>query len=201
SRVAEFDNIVLKNSADGTPVRLRDVGHAELGAEDYSSDLKYWDAGWRTHDGLEAVGLGITQLSNANALEVRRLALAELDRLSKRFPPGMLYQDAFDTTEAVSESIKDVLSTLTEAIGLVILVIFLFLEDWRSTIIPAVTIPVSLVGTFLFVKVLGFSINTLTLFGITLATGLVVDDAIVVIENIERHIQEGEHDTHRAATI
>src|SRR5215831_3661456 len=160
SRVAEFDNIVLKNSADGTPVRLRDVGHAELGAEDYSSDLKYWDAGWRTHEGLEAVGLGITQLSNANALEVRRLALAELDRLSKRFPPGMVYKDAFDTTDAVAESIKDVLSTLMEAIGLVILVIFLFLEDWRSTIIPAVTIPVSLVGTFFFIKVLGFSINT-----------------------------------------
>lgn len=201
SRAAEFDNIVLKTSADGTLVRLKDVGHAELGAEGYSSDLKYWDAEWKTHDGHEAVGMGITQLSNANALEVRRVALAELDRLSKRFPPGMVYKDAFDTTEAVSESIKDVLTTLAEAIGLVILVIFLFLEDWRSTIIPAVTIPVSLVGTFLFVKMLGFSINTLTLFGITLATGLVVDDAIVVIENIERHIQEGEHDSHKASSI
>jgi hydrophobic/amphiphilic exporter-1 (mainly G- bacteria), HAE1 family len=190
---AEFDNIILKTSADGTLVRLRDVGHAELGAEDYSSDLKYM--------GREAVGIGITQLSKANALQVRRLALEELDRLSKRFPPGMVYKNAFDTTEAVSESIRDVLSTLAEAIGLVILVIFIFLEDWRSTIIPAVTIPVSLIGTFLFIKVLGFSINTLTLFGITLATGLVVDDAIVVIENIERHIQEGEHDSHKAASV
>ena len=105
----------------------------------------------------------------------------------------MKYENAFDTTEAVGESIRDVLFTLIEAIVLVILVIFIFLEDWRSTIIPAVTIPVSLIGTFTFVKLLGFSINTLTLFGITLATGLVVDDAIVVIENIERHIQEGEH--------
>jgi HAE1 family hydrophobic/amphiphilic exporter-1 len=147
------------------------------------------------------VGLGITQLSNANALEVDRLAIAELDRLAKRFPPGMTYKNAFDTTDAVGESIRDVLTTLIEAIVLVILVIFIFLEDWRSTIIPAVTIPVSLIGTFAFVKLLGFSINTLTLFGITLATGLVVDDAIVVIENIERHIQEGERDTHKAASV
>src|SRR2546430_10982457 len=107
---------------------------------------------------------------------------------------------AFDTTDVVGESIKDVLTTLIEAIILVILVIFVFLQDWRSTIIPAVTIPVSLIGTFAFVKLLGFSINTLTMFGITLATGLVVDDAIVVIENIERHIQEGETDSHKAAS-
>jgi hydrophobic/amphiphilic exporter-1 (mainly G- bacteria), HAE1 family len=192
SEPAQFDNIILKTNADGTLVRLKDVGRAELGAEDYSSDLQY-----NGHDG---VGLGITQLSNANALEVDRLALAELDRLSKHFPPGMVYENAFDTTDAVGESIKDVLSTLIEAIILVILVIFLFLEDWRSTVIPSVTIPVSLIGTFAFVKLLGFSINTLTLFGITLATGLVVDDAIVVIENIERHIQEGEHNAVQASS-
>lgn len=197
----QFDDIVLKTNTDGTLVRLRDVGHAELGAEDYSSNLKYWSAGWHTRAARDAVGIGVTQLSNANALQVRKLALAELMRQAKRFPPGMEVEDAFDTTEAVSESIKDVLVTLAEAIGLVILVIFLFLEDWRTTIIPAVTIPVSLIGTFLFIKVLGFSINTLTLFGITLATGLVVDDAIVVIENIERHIQEGEHDSHKAASV
>ena len=112
----------------------------------------------------------------------------------------MKYELAFDTTDAVSESIRDVVSTLGQAIFLVILVIFFFLEDWRSTIIPAVTIPVSLIGTFAFVKLLGFSINTLTLFGITLATGLVVDDAIVVIENIERHLQEGETDPVKAAS-
>ena len=190
---SQFDNIILKTNADGTLVRLNDVGRAELGAEDYSSDLMF--------NGYDAVGLGITQLSTANALEVDRLVIAELDRLSKRFPPGMKYQIAFDTTEAVGESIRDVLSTLIEAIVLVILVIFIFLQDWRSTIIPAVTIPVSLIGTFAFVKLLGFSVNTLTLFGITLATGLVVDDAIVVIENIERHIQEGERDTHKAASV
>ena len=193
SEASQFDNIILKTNADGTLVRLKDVGHAELGAEDYSSDLLF--------NGHDSVGLGITQLSNANALEVDRLAVAELERLSKRFPPGMKYELAFDTTDAVGESIYDVISTLVEAIVLVILVIFLFLEDWRTTIIPSVTIPVSLIGTFAFVKLLGFSINTLTLFGITLATGLVVDDAIVVIENIERHIQEGERDAHKAASV
>ncbi len=192
SEASQFENIILKTNADGTLVRLKDVGRAELGAEDYSSDLYY--------NGQESVGLGVTQLSNANALEVDRLALAELARLSKRFPPGMLYEPAFDTTDAVGESIHEVLNTLGIAIVLVILVIFVFLGEWRSTIIPAVTIPVSLVGTFAFVKLLGFSINTLTLFGITLATGLVVDDAIVVIENIERHIQEGEHDAYKASS-
>jgi HAE1 family hydrophobic/amphiphilic exporter-1 len=189
---AQFDNIILKSNADGTLVRLRDVGHAELGAEDYGSQLQF--------NGYPAVGIFLTQLSTANALEVDRRAIAELERLSRHFPPGLKYQLAFDTTDAVGESIRDVLTTLLEAIGLVILVIFLFLEDWRSTIIPSVTIPVSLIGTFAFVKLLGFSVNTLTLFGITLATGLVVDDAIVVIENIERHLQEGERNATKAAS-
>lgn len=192
SEASQFDNIILKTNADGTLVRLKDVGRAELGAEDYSNDLQF--------NGQDAVGVGVTQLSTANALDVDRRAIAELDRLAKNFPPGMHYKLAFDTTDAVGESIRDVLSTLGTAIALVILVIFVFLEDWRSTLIPAVTIPVSLIGTFAFVKLLGFSINTLTLFGITLATGLVVDDAIVVIENIERHIQEGQRDAHKAAS-
>ncbi|MGA9446620.1 MAG: multidrug efflux RND transporter permease subunit [Candidatus Sulfotelmatobacter sp.] len=192
SEAGQFDNIILKTNADGTLVRLKDVGRAELGAEDYSNDLQF--------NGRDAVGIGVTQLSTANALDVDRRAIAELDRLSKNFPPGMHYKLAFDTTDAVGESIRDVLSTLGTAIVLVILVIFIFLEDWRSTLIPAVTIPVSLIGTFTFVKLLGFSVNTLTLFGITLATGLVVDDAIVVIENIERHIQEGQRDAHKAAS-
>ena len=192
SEPSQFDNIILKTNADGTLVRLKDVGRAELGAEDYSSALRY--------NGQDAVGIAVEQLSTANALDVHRDAIAELDRLSKSFPPGMHYRLAFDTTDAVSESIRDVLSTLGTAIVLVILVIFVFLEDWRSTLIPAVTIPVSLIGTFAFVKLLGFSINTLTLFGITLATGLVVDDAIVVIENIERHIQEGERNPRKAAS-
>jgi hydrophobic/amphiphilic exporter-1 (mainly G- bacteria), HAE1 family len=192
SEPEQFDNIILKSNADGTLVRLKDVGRAELGAESYTNDLDY--------NGHEAIGIAVTQLSNANALDVHRRCVAELDRLAKHFPPGMKYEIAFDTTDAVGESIRDVVSTLGTAITLVILVIFVFLEDWRSTIIPAVTIPVSLIGAFAFVKILGFSINTLTLFGITLATGLVVDDAIVVIENIERHLQEGEANPAKAAS-
>ena len=112
----------------------------------------------------------------------------------------MKYVIAFDTTTVVGDSIREVVRTLGEAIVIVIVVIFLFLQDWRATIIPAVTIPVSLVGTFAFIKVFGFSINSLTLFGITLATGLVVDDAIVVIENVQRHITEGDSDPHHATS-
>jgi len=191
SEATQFDNIILKTNADGTLVRLKDVGHAELGAESYSSDLQF--------KGQDAVGIAVTQLSTANALDVDRRAIAELDRLSKRFPPGMHCQLAFDTTDAVGESIRDVVYTVGSAIVLVILVIFIFLGDWRTTMIHFIATPVSLIGTFVFVKLLGFSINTLTLFGITLATGLVVDDAIVVIENIERHMAEGERDSRKAA--
>jgi len=190
---AEFENIILKTGTNGTLVRLKDVGRAELGAEDYGSVL--------TFDGHEAVGIGVTQLPGANALDVDRLAKEELLRLSKTFPPGLKYAVAFDTTTVIGESIKDVLVTLGQAILLVVFVIYVFLQDWRSTLIPAITIPVSLVGTFIFVKLLGFSINTLTLFGITLATGLVVDDAIVVIENVERHITEGITEPHNAASV
>ena len=191
SEPSQFDNIILKTNADGTLVRLKDIGHSELGAENYASDLQF--------NGQDAVGMGVTQLSTANALDVDRRAIAELARLSKSFPPGMHYKVAFDTTDAVGESIRDVTFTVGSAIVLVILVIFIFLGDWRTTMIHFIATPVSLIGTFVFVKLLGFSINTLTLFGITLATGLVVDDAIVVIENIERHIREGEHDSHKAA--
>ncbi|HET7452496.1 MAG TPA: multidrug efflux RND transporter permease subunit, partial [Thermoanaerobaculia bacterium] len=179
---AQFDQIILKSAPDGTLVRLRDVGRAELGAESYGTNLRL--------NGIDAVGMGVLQLPTANALAVDKAVRIELARLARSFPPGLEYLIAFDPTTAVSESIREVLLTLLEAIALVILVIFLFLQDWRVTLIPAITIPVSLVGTFTFVKLLGFSINTLTLFGITLATGLVVDDAIVVIENIERHIRE-----------
>jgi hydrophobic/amphiphilic exporter-1 (mainly G- bacteria), HAE1 family len=192
SEPSQFDDIILKTNNDGTLVRLRDVGHAELGAEEYSSDMQY--------NGQDAVGLGVEQLSTANALDVDRRAIAELERLSKSFPPGMHYRLAFDTTDAVSESIRDVLFTVGSAILLVILVIFIFLGDWRTTMIHFIATPVSLIGTFFFVRLLGFSINTLTLFGITLATGLVVDDAIVVIENIERHITGGERDSRKAAS-
>ena len=192
SEPAQFDDIILKSNADGTLVRLRDVGHAELGAEDYSSDLDY--------NGHDSVGIGITQLNTANALDVHRRCVDELNRLAQHFPPGMKYEIAFDTTDAVSESIRDVIFTVGSAILLVILVIFTFLGDWRTTIIHFIATPVSLIGTFTFVKLLGFSINTLTLFGITLATGLVVDDVIVVIENIERHLQEGEPSAAKAAS-
>jgi hydrophobic/amphiphilic exporter-1 (mainly G- bacteria), HAE1 family len=190
---SEFENIVLKSGTDGTLVRLKDVGHADLGAESYDSLLRF--------NGHDAVGLAVTQLPGANALDVDKAAKLELERLSKTFPPGMKYAVAFDSTTVVGESIKDVLVTLIEAICLVVIVIYLFLQDWRSTFIPAITIPVSLVGTFIFVKLFGFSINTLTLFGITLATGLVVDDAIVVIENVERHITEGITEPHNAASV
>ena len=188
-----FENIVLKTGTDGTLVRVKDVGRAELGAEDYGSVLRF--------NGHDAVGVAVTQLPGANALDVDRAAKQELQRLSKNFPPGLKYAVAFDTTEVIAESIRDVLITLLQAIFLVVLVIYIFLQDWRSTFIPAITIPVSLIGTFIFVKLLGFSINTLTLFGITLATGLVVDDAIVVIENVERHIMEGISEPHNAASV
>ena len=193
SEASQFDDIILKTGTDGTLVRLRDVGHAELGAENYGTILRF--------NGHDAVGLAVTQLPGANALDVDKAAKAELLRLSKNFPPGLKAAVAFDTTTVIGESIRDVLITLLQAIALVIIVIYVFLQDWRSTFIPAITIPVSLIGTFVFVKLLGFSINTLTLFGITLATGLVVDDAIVVIENVERHIVEGITEPHNAASV
>ncbi|MDE3201773.1 MAG: multidrug efflux RND transporter permease subunit [Acidobacteriota bacterium] len=185
----DFDNIIIKNTPNGL-VQLKDVGHAEIGAEDYSSILKY--------NGYSAHGIGVQQLANANALQVDAQAKAVLANLKKSFPPGLDYVIAFDSTTFVHDSIVEVLTTLAEAIAIVIAVIFLFLLDWRATIIPAVTIPVSLVGTFAFIHLFGFSINSLTLFGITLATGLVVDDAIVVIENVQRHIAMEHSDPHEA---
>lgn len=189
---AQFDNIIIKNTPAGI-VQLKDVGHAELGAETYSTDLRY--------DGQEAVGIGVQQLSNANALQVDRDALAELNRLAKTFPPDLQYIIPVDTTTIIGQSIRDVVMTLGEAIAIVIVVIFFFLLDWRATIIPAITIPVSLVGTFAFIKIFGFSINSLTMFGIVLATGLVVDDAIVVIENVQRHISAEHSDPHTATSV
>lgn len=178
----QFDEIIVKNGADGSLIKLKDIGHAELGAENYGASLHF--------NGMEAVGLGITALPSANAIDVSRNVRKELQNLSEYFPPGMRYQVAFDATNSVNESIHEVTFTLVQAIGLVVLVIFVFLQNGRSTLIPAITIPVSLVGTFAFMKAFGFSINTLTLFGITLATGLVVDDAIVVVENIYRTMRE-----------
>jgi len=179
---SEFEDIVIQTAADGTLIKLRDVGRAELGAENYSSFLRF-----RAQDG---VGIGIFQIPGSNALEVARNVKAEMARLAESFPPGMKYQVAFDTTLFVEESLSEVVLTLFMSIGLVVLVIFLFLQDWRTTLIPVITIPLALIGTFGFVKAFGFSINTLTLFGLTLATGMVVDDAIVVVEDISRLIQE-----------
>jgi HAE1 family hydrophobic/amphiphilic exporter-1 len=187
----EFGNIIVKSNANGL-ILLKNIGHAEVGAEDYSSSLEY--------NGHSAQGVGVLQLSNANALEVDAAAKAALLELSKSFPPGLKYAVAFDSTTVVGDSIREVLVTLAEAITIVIVVIFLFLLDWRATIIPAVTIPVSLIGTFAFIRLFGFSINSLTLFGITLATGLVVDDAIVVIENVQRHIAMEHSDPHEATS-
>ena len=191
SEPKEFENIILKNTRNGI-VQLKDVGRAEIGAESYDTNLLY--------SGHQAIGVGVQQLSNANALAVDKAAKAELEDLSKSFPPGIKYVIAFDTTTVVGDSVREVVTTLEEAVLIVIIVIFLFLLDWRATIIPAVTIPVSLIGTFAFIKIFDFSINSLTLFGITLATGLVVDDAIVVIENAQRHINEDNTDPHTATS-
>jgi HAE1 family hydrophobic/amphiphilic exporter-1 len=178
----QFGNIVIKSTPDGGLVRVRDIGHVDLGAQDYSTNLRF--------NGRASVGVAVLQLPDANALDLSQRARTEMAKLSKHFPPGVAYGVAFDSSEFVRESIKEVLLTLLMAIALVVIVIFLFLQDWRTTLIPAVTIPISIIGTFFLMKVFGFTINTLTLFGLTLATGLVVDDAIVVIENIARFIQD-----------
>jgi HAE1 family hydrophobic/amphiphilic exporter-1 len=189
---SEFESIIIKSGTDGALVRLRDVGNAELGAETYSTTLRF--------QGNDAIGFAITALPTANALDVQRGVTDEMARLSRSFPPGLRYQVAFDTTTLVQESIQEVVKTLAEALGLVVLVMFLFLQSWRATLIPALTMPVSLIGAFAFIKYLDFSINTLTLFAIVLATGIVVDDAIVVIENVERHIQEYRKGAQKAAS-
>jgi HAE1 family hydrophobic/amphiphilic exporter-1 len=178
----DFENVIVKTARDGTLVRLADIGSVELGAETYSSLLRF--------QGIDAVGFGVLALPTANALDVQRGVAAEMARLARAFPPGLEYRIAFDTTTVVRESILEVVETLLIAIGLVVFVMFVFLQSWRATLIPALTLPVSLVGAFAFVNLLDFSINTLTLFAVVLATGIVVDDAIVVIENIERHMQE-----------
>ena len=182
TEASEFNNIIVKAGSGGSLVRLSDVGRAELGAETYSSALRF--------QGVDALGFAVIGRPTANALEVSEGVDAELNRLRRSFPPGMTYRVAFDTTTVVEESINEAIWTLALTIGLVVIVLFLFLQSWRATLIPALTIPVSLVGAFAFVNLLGFSINTLTLFAIVLATGIVVDDAIVVVENVQRHIQE-----------
>ena len=178
----QFDNIILRSTAQGGFIRVRDVGYSQLGADSYTSTS--------LRNGKLNIGLGIQQLPSANALQVSAAVLKEMGVLERRFPPGIHWGLNFDTTDFVRESMKEVVITLLFSILLVVIVIYVFLQDWRTTLIPAITIPVSLVGTFGLISALGFSINTLTLFGLTLATGLVVDDAIVVIENITRFTAE-----------
>ncbi len=178
----EFENIIVKRGPHGSLVKIADLGRVELGAENYGTFLRY--------RGLNAVGIAIFQLPGSNALDVARDCKAELARLSRNLPPGVKCQVAFDTTRAVDQSIQELIKTLRDSIILVMAVIFIFLQSFRSSLIPFITIPVSLIGTFAAMLVMGFSINTLTLFGITLATGLVVDDAIVVVENISRLMEE-----------
>jgi len=179
----EFGNIVLKSGENGELVRLADVARVELGANDYTLRGKL--------NSQDASLIGIFQAPGANALEVRDSIIAKMDELQARFPPGLTYRADYDTTVFVRDSIQAVVQTLLEAIVLVVLVVILFLQTWRASIIPLIAVPVSIVGTFAALYVLGFSINTLTLFGMVLAIGIVVDDAIVVVENVERNIEEG----------
>ena len=189
--VSEFENLVLKTEADGTLVYLRDIGRAELGAENYSTFARY--------SGQGAIGYRIVQTPGTNALEAANAVKATLAELAKDFPPGLTYSVPYDPSLFVVESSKEVVSTLLQAIVLVVLVLFLFLQNWRATIVPAVVIPVALIGTFTFIKVFHFSINSLTLFGLILATGMVVDDAIVVVEDIASKIQDKGMRPHLAA--
>ncbi len=181
--VDQFKNIILVANSDGSVVRLRDVARVELGAENY---------GWYGQlNGKPAALLAVYQLPDANALDVAQKIRSEMDRLSQRFPQDLKYQITYDTTLYVETSIREVVITLLQALGLVVLVVFIFLQDWRSTLIPAIAIPVSLIGTFAALLAFGFTINTISLFGLILAIGVVVDDAIVVVENVQRHLADG----------
>lgn len=181
--VDEFGDIVLKRGNNGEILRLEDVARLEMGAGNYTLRSQL--------DGKDAVAIGIFQAPEANALEIRDEVIATMDELSGRFPNDVKYEAVYDTTIFVSDSIKSVVATLLEAVLLVVLVVTLFLQTWRASIIPLLAVPVSVIGTFGVLYLLGYSINTLTLFGLVLAIGIVVDDAIVVVENVERNIEEG----------
>jgi hydrophobe/amphiphile efflux-1 (HAE1) family protein len=195
----QFGDIIIK-TVDGGPngvapqvVRLRDVARVELGAQQYDQSC--------TLNGMPSVGLAIFQLPGTNALDVAEGVQQKMRELSARFPEGVAYDIAYDTTPFISESIEDVVRTLFEAIGLVAIVVLLFLQNWRATVIPLVAVPVAIVGTFAVMKVFGFSLNNISLFGLVLAIGIVVDDAIVVVENVERWLEKGlpERDAARRA--
>ncbi len=180
--VDDFKNIVVKSNKTASYVYLKDIARVELGAENYQS--------FNTINGYPAAGLGISLSSGANAIQTSKLIHQTLDQLATKLPAGYKIVYPRDNTPFVQESIKEVVKTLVEAIILVILVMFLFLQSWRATLIPSITVPVVILGTFAVLYVLGFSINTLTLFALVLAIGLLVDDAIVVVENVERLMHE-----------
>jgi HAE1 family hydrophobic/amphiphilic exporter-1 len=179
----EFGNVIVRENTDGSLVRVRDVATLEMGSLNYNQSGAF--------NGKPAGVIAAFQLPGSNALDVAAAVRASMEDLKKRFPPGMDYQVSLDTTAPVKAGIQEILITLFEAIGLVVLVVFIFLQSWRATLIPLLTVPVSLVGVFAVFPLLGFSINTLSLFALVLAIGLVVDDAIVVVEAVERHIEDG----------
>ncbi|MEJ2082519.1 MAG: efflux RND transporter permease subunit, partial [Acidobacteriota bacterium] len=180
---SEFRDIIVRARPNGSLVRIGDVAKVDLGAQNYSS--------FGRMDGQPCVVFGVFQLPEANALDVADAVSARLEGLSQQFPDDVAYKVVRDETQFIRESLWELVQTLFIALGLVVLVVFIFLQDWRSTLIPVAAIPVSLVGTFSFLHMFGFSINSLTLFGLVLAIGLVVDDAIIVIENVQRHIEGG----------
>ena len=179
----DFGNIILRANPDGSILHLRDVARIELGAQTYNLNGRF--------EGKPAAVMAVYQLPGTNAVETAKNVRARMDELTKTFPPDMTYHVALDTTAAVNAGIHEILVTLFIALALVILVVYIFLQGWRATLIPLLAVPVSLIGTFMIFPLLGFSINTLSLFGLVLAIGLVVDDAIVVVEAVEHHIEEG----------
>jgi hydrophobe/amphiphile efflux-1 (HAE1) family protein len=183
SRPEEFEQIIVRARSDGTLVKISDIARVALESETYDQ------AGFLS--GKPAATLPVYQLSSANALDVVKTVRAEMDRLARDFPPDLEYRIAFDTTDYVNENITEVEHTLVEAFLLVLVVVFVFLQGFRATLIPLIAIPVSLIGTFGLMALFGFSINTLTLLGLVLAIGLVVDDAIIVVENVEKYLERG----------
>jgi hydrophobe/amphiphile efflux-1 (HAE1) family protein len=179
----EFGDIIIRELPDGSAVRLKDISRIELGAQTYNTRGRF--------NGKPAAVISVYQLPGTNALAAAQGVKRLMETLKQRFPRGVDYVISLDTTEPVTAGIHEIVATLVEAIALVILVVYLFLQNWRATLVPLFAVPVSLVGTFVFFPLLGFSVNTLSLFGLVLAIGLVVDDAIVVVEAVERHIQEG----------
>ncbi|CAI1727058.1 multidrug efflux RND transporter permease subunit SdeB [Serratia marcescens] len=179
----EFGNIILKSGDNGEIVRLRDVARIEMGSGSYALRAQL--------NNKDAVGIGIFQSPGANAIELSDAVRGKMAELATRFPDGMSWKSPYDPTVFVRDSIRAVVDTLLEAVILVVLVVILFLQTWRASIIPLLAVPISVVGTFAALYLLGFSLNTLSLFGLVLAIGIVVDDAIVVVENVERNIEEG----------